>query len=360
MTWLCRSLLRFSLLMILLLVVVLSLIGSSKPLKDSLVKSHIYDNFVNFVLDKADQSKQNTSDNIPLNDPAIRSIIKQTFTPTELRSVSEQFLDGTYHWLDGKSTQPDFRIDLSSNKQAIANGVGVHAAERLKSLPPCQSIPSGDIDPFKIDCRPPGIDLSAEQQQLTSQVLNNQDFLPNPVITADTIPKNEKGRTFSEQFKALPKVFHWLKLAPWILGVLSALLSAAIIYLYEKRRTGWRAVGRISLYDGVIVFVTSLLFGKILPRFINALQPNFQANAIGPSLNNFIKAIIDKTTNSSLIASGVLIAIGIAILLAEKMTRSKVAPEKVKTEAEKPSEPIKETKETPQSIETKEKEPVKK
>ncbi len=360
MTWLCRSLLRFSLLMILLLVVVLSLIGSSKPLKDSLVKSHIYDNFVNFVLDKADQSNQNTSNDVPLNDPAIRSIIKQAFTPTELRSVSEQFLDGTYHWLDGRSTQPDFRVDLSSNKQVIANGVGMHAAERLKSLPPCQSIPSGDIDPFKIDCRPPGVNLSTEQQQLTSQVLNNQDFLPNPVITADTIPKNEKGRTFSEQFKALPKVFHWLKLAPWILGTFSVLLAAAIIYLYQKRRDGWRAVGKISLYDGAIVFVTSLLFGKILPRFINALQPNFQSNTVGPSLNSFIKAIIDKSTNSSLVVSGVFIAIGTAILLTERMTRPKTALEKAKTEAGKPSEPIKETKETPQSTETKEKEPTKK
>lgn len=296
------------------------LVGTPVTIKKTLDSSGLYTQLPDIILDQS--GSVTNGQQVAFDDATVRSVVKSSFSATQLKSYSENFIDGTYTWLEGKSPEPTFSIDLSGARTQIAQGVADRAAERLKGLPPCTQIPTGSLDPFTIDCLPPGIDINREKQRILNEVLANKDFLPNSHITAATLPKNEQGKTFVQQYAAAPDYFQLLKQSPWWFVILAVLSASAFLWLAHEKRRAIRTLGRMTLATGSFILVPTVLFGILLPTASNSLQAHVVGSAAAPALNNVIKSLVDTLTRVTIITSGVLVVIGGVTLLLERFIKT--------------------------------------
>lgn len=328
------SSLAFRVLILLLAVVGTSVIAIHSPtvIKRTLKDSGIYDTFVSNLIDELKKGNQNNPEgiNVSFEDPQIQKLIKDTFTPQLLQNSTENFIDGTYHWLDGKTKVPDFKIDLTSTRNTFAVLLADRGISRLKTLKPCtvaqlKSIDVKKIDPFNIPCLPPGIDLKLEQKELEKQVLDNNKFLPNPVITANTLSKNDQGKTVFDQLSLAPKIFKWADISIWLLGGLAVLFGAALVFLHNSRRRGLKVVGLALETTGLILVLGLAVSTWLLAK---AKAPNgFLAKAQTGSFQPTIIAASSSIQNSlNKIMVWFILAyflVGTGILFALYMTRDK-------------------------------------
>ena len=340
--WVVRVLFQLELITWLSVTTLVLMVGSSGPIKQALQKANIYARLPDIAL-KQTAAMSDNGVSTPLYDETIQKVVKDQFPPDKLQGYSENFVDGIYSWLTGKSDKPNFRIDLTGTREAIAEAVAQRGVERLNSLPACTSIPTGSLDPFSISCRPPGSNSSLEKQVLKNEVLSNKDFLPNSVITADQLPKSQNGQTFSEKYHNAPKLFELLRKLPWILGGLGILTALTIIWLSSEKRRGVRTVGRMILTTGSFVLVTTILFGVLLPKLSATLQARFVTGDAAPLLNDAFKSLLQTSNKALYVTSGGLTALGAVILLVERFVKPQketaidetVLPaEETKTEAE--------------------------
>jgi hypothetical protein len=236
--------------------------------KQIISTSGAYDHIVGAALDQAQKKNQTEqNDTVPLNDPAIRSTATQALTPEVLKTNTEQFIDGSYHWLDGSVSKPDFRLDLTGPKQTFINGVGEYAENKAVGLPACtladlralqSQQAAGSFDVFNATCLPPGV-TPAQAGAIARADIAKQDFLKDPVITADTFTQNGQQNPFDKAADA-PHAFQSAKNLFWVFAALDILLSAAIVFLHPSRRGGLKRVAINLVVAGVL---TVILAGTI-------------------------------------------------------------------------------------------------
>ncbi len=193
-------------------------------------------------------------------------------TPQKLQGYAEQIVDGTYHWLEGKVKTPDFSIDLTSTKQDLGNAVGDTAVARLQGLPVCtlaqlQAINVEQIDPFSLPCQPPGLNLEAERQKLTSQIIQKQDVLQQTKLTATDTKSETTGKTPFEKLAILPTIFQWSKILPWVLSILGLAAAAGMVFLQSDHRKELKKISITLLVNGLLlcfsVWLTAFLLNHI-------------------------------------------------------------------------------------------------
>jgi len=295
-------------------------------IKHSLAVSKVYISFVDDVLTQTENKQNQTNDttnNLPFNDPAVKAAAESAFPPQLLQQITEQLIDGTYHWLDGKLSVPDFSINLIVPKQNFATTVGKYATQKLTNLPKCtktqlQTINS-NVDAFSLTCLPPGTNPQAEGQKVTDDVLKNTNVLGNPpIFTAQNLPKDSQGKIIFEKANYVPNYFKLAQMSPFILSGFILLMALAVIFLSDYRRNGLRTLGETLTGTGIFIMITAWLYKFF---FIRANNPNgalthllsknvFQAPlvaAAGDVLNAFCRQLY--------IFGGSYIIIGVLLLV---------------------------------------------
>src|SRR5476649_1346393 len=110
-----------------------------------------------------------------LTNPIVKSAADATFTPQFVQKNTEQVLDGTYDWLDGKTPVPDFQIDLTSTKIAFANNVAAAVQKQLAGLPVCTAAQTqalaANFDALSATCLPKGITAESAASTVQSNIL---------------------------------------------------------------------------------------------------------------------------------------------------------------------------------------------
>ena len=246
-------------------------------IKTWLKNSKLYDGFVDAVLTStknATASTPGTGADNQLNDPALQAAAKAAFTPEFLQKSTENFIDGSFVWLDGKSPKPTFEIDMTSAKQNFANAVGKYALERYNGLPACARGQLPDTsDVLSITCKPAGLDITATVNQQVNELATSKDVLGDPVITADSLSSQDKAqtKTFSERYSQYPKIYRFSKMAPLILGGLSLLMAVIIIFVSADRRRGLRKTGTSLVVVAVMLFIGIWLANFGMQRAQSAL-----------------------------------------------------------------------------------------
>lgn len=319
--WILRLLFQLELSVWIVVATLVLLIGSAAPIKQTLGSTNFYDQVVDTVLKQSAQATGQGA--IPLDNETVRGLIKDVFSSDQLRTYTENVVDGTYAWLEGKSEEPSFRIDLTAARTNIATGVANKAATRLATLPACTKVPTGQLDPFSIECLPPGINIEAEKQRIINEMLSHKDFLPETVITADKLPKGPDGKTFAESHQNVPEIFQLIKNLPMLLVASAALTAGLIIWLANEKRRGIRTVGRTMVAIGGFILGTTLLFGFALPSLSANMLPRIVGADSTPMLNETFASLLRVLNKSVLITSGGMTAVGGAILLAERFIKPK-------------------------------------
>ncbi len=271
---------KVSLVLLIILWPLVMVFGTSDQLKTSLKASKIYDTGVDSLIESVNKDSDKSNEDNPFKDPAVQQAAKTAITPTFLQRSSESIIDGIYGWLQGKTPQPTFTIDASEVKDQFIKAAGDYAVNRAKSLPTCtvaQLRQMGtDIDPLTATCVPPGYNIEG-LRDLIAQELNKpsengeKNILQQPIITADTLPKNDNGKTpvqdITNGASNLPKIFMWLQRGPFILLGLATVSGGLLVLLYDDKRRGIRNLAVTVLPIGLLglfgVVVTNRAFGAL-------------------------------------------------------------------------------------------------
>jgi len=306
--------------------ITISTIHNRTTVKSWFDKSDFYNKIVDVVLENAKDSGEN-SNGLPINDPKLQAVAKQAFTPELLKNSVNSILDGSYNWLDGSKQNLDFKIDLTNAKQQLATGLGNYVTERAAALPAC---PGGtdisNFDGFNATCLPAGLSAQAAGDKARDDLLK-QDFLKNPVITADSInlskdknaPATTSKVTEDKKAQITRTAYQRSSGLPIILAVVSVLLALAIVFISSEKFKGVRRVGYILIVNGVILLVIYLVLNKafsVASTKIQSGHSNFKAASLGIS---FAKVVLNSVQHVMIWYILAYIILGVAAIVASKM-----------------------------------------
>lgn len=314
--------------------------GTPDLLKKSVEESRLYDTIVSHVIRSSEEAMQQQG--FPIDDPEVKDAIEDAFPKKTFKKYSENVIDSIYAWLDGKVDEPDYRINLSPVKQKLAEEVGDYAFRRYAGLPVCSPAQlrslSSEVDPFKVYCKVPGIEPNQVRRDVMNKINESSELLSNAVITVKDLPKDAQGNTVFDNLSYLPAVAKFVRISPWIFGILSLAMAAALIVL-NGRHSGVRVVGVILVGTG-----TFLLIGTLILSFAFS-----QVNKPGGALNiaaagsfqepvlSIARTLNTETTKNLIIFSVAYIALGLLALLALRLTLRKISSAKVEGNFVKPA-----------------------
>lgn len=267
-------------------------VGDPGKVKTLVAESGIYDHLASATLDQAQKDAESGDGNdssVSLTDPVVQQKAQQTFTPELLRKSVEQFIDSNYAWLKGQTPKPTFKINLADTKATFAEQVGAEVTSRLSKLPVCNAKQMAElqlpVNPLKTICRPTNMNPQTEGQRVTEDLKNSNDFLEQPVITADTANQGAKGKPYYRGSLNLPQKFQLLQKAPFILAAIALLIAFAIVRIAPSRRRGWRRVGVVLTEAGIILIALQVVSNFMVNNLSDELQK---------SSSTFLKTQTDK------------------------------------------------------------------
>lgn len=294
-----------------------SLVGNRDSIKNTLLESGIYNNFVKSTI--SDNLSSQGDSSIPLDDEAIQAIVTSAFKPSELKEASEKVIDGVYDWLEGSTDEPEFVVDFSTQKELMAQEISNYAATRIDSLPTCvDSLPDGQ-DIFSIECRPYGYFAADIKQQVYDDLVTG-DFLKNPVFTSSDLPMAENGESIGEKFSSAPFIYNVFTKSVYISLALFAVVSAAYVYVRRPLNKGFKSLGKDLLGNGVVLILFTVLFGFILPKYFNSFQ--IQSGDSTALLNGVTDAFVNRLDTIIINVAIQIAALGLMILILRSMMMS--------------------------------------
>jgi hypothetical protein len=255
-------------------------------IKSILTQSNLYEKLPPAIYDSSAENN-NRQTFAPLDDPQVREIALDTFTPAVAQNNIENLIDGTYDWLEGKTNQPEFVLDVKDTKDQFANRVGDYAKEKSTSLPDCsfsqlQKIQnSEEFNIFTANCVPPFISPQVIDQQTASAIKQSDEVLGDGTLKASEL-ENARGEPLFKNLDNIPDTFSAVKFTPLILLAFSSLLIFALLKVSKNKTEGLKRVSRWVGLAGVLIFLTPIAFMIMSRTLLYGLgnQPEFRDIAI--------------------------------------------------------------------------------
>jgi hypothetical protein len=314
-----------------------------------LADSGIYSHVVPALLSQAqeDAGQNGTSISVSFNDPSVQAAAKSAFTDDILRTSTNKFIDSNYDWLSGKTTKPEFTIDLTQAKQSFADKVGEYVRQHLASLPACTpdqlaklQIP---VDPSTVTCRPGSLDPATEGKRVADEVANNSDFLGKPMVTADTLnhDANSSSQPYYQKLKNLPKAYQNSQKLAGLLALIAIICAAGIVFIHPDRRRGIRRVGTTFTVAGVLLIATKLVSDSFTSRLQDSVLTSGTKSQLNGPFTKFLHTVESQLTQSNMLFGIIFIAIGLAILIYLFATRDSRERKQKPRQVNTPDQPVK-------------------
>lgn len=304
--------------------------GNPNSIKDALSSTNAYSRFTDAVIESGRQQSTKNSEDIPFDDPEVQNIIKNSFDQQTLQKDTEAIVDGIFMWLNGETAEPKFSIDLTDNKTKLANGLADYAVNRLASLPACQSLPA-QTNIYRITCQPVYLDIKEQRQAVYSTIMSDTHFLKDTTVTFDTLVKHDSNF----DYQAPPRYFGWFKTLPWILLIISLLLSLYIVFASRTRRQGFKKLSSIAISVGIALAIAPIISYFAIPSVYRGIQNSLSGGpqSLG-AVTNDISGNLYTQVNELLINSAIqVVALGILIRIVLHFTRTKTPYGGVKKKA---------------------------
>jgi hypothetical protein len=247
-----------------------SVFSNPNNIDTALKEGGVYENVISLVLE--DVSKKNNDEGTKqiLADKGFRDAITSSVQPDDIQAASQSAIGGIFAWLQGKTDQPEFTIDLSKPAKQATQKLAAYAERRATSLPPCtiqqlQTVNFRD-DILSIPCLPPGVSAAQVGKQFTDQTKQQVELLKDPVIDSRKLLKGNDATQLNES--QLPEVYQSLHSSKWFLLGLTVLLLSLLVFARRNRLAGLKYVGILLLVVGGllgIVVVMSILGKANLP-----------------------------------------------------------------------------------------------
>lgn len=301
--------LRLGLIAFAVTLAIVMVFGNPDALKQALSRSGAYDNLIEQAVQ---ENYDKTGDNAGLTSAAITNqqlaqAAKTTFTPAVISDSANQIIDGFYAWLRGEVPEPNFRIDLSDEKRRFIETLANSAADRARQMPACslkqlRDLANSPPDPLDLPCLPPGYDIDRLRENAVLELSQSGEFLKNPVITAEVLPKNSQGQPIFGRSSAAPQIYNWLVMSPWIIALLSLMAAGGLILLHSDKRRAYKSVAATLLTSGIFLVGVAALYSLV---FRQEFRVNYLNNA-----DTFQRPIFEALVNLQSAVSGKVLWIG--------------------------------------------------
>jgi hypothetical protein len=343
-------------------------LANPNKLKSALDRSNVYSTLVTNIIEQSSQNLQegdSSSDSLPIDDPAIKEAANKAFSDEFLRTSTNNFIDGTFRWLNGDVTTPDFKIDINAAKLSFADNLGTYAKERVAALPVCTAEQTTQyFDLFTATCKPAGFNVDAEIQKAKDDILTKSDGpFSQSTITADNFKGDDSnGTVWATNLQHVPEYYQWLKKAPIIFGVLALLSGAGVILLSAEHRKGMKRIGIILAITGALTLLFAWSVVYAVERLSDASFQGENATVFKDTITSFGSAITSDLSKLVGIYGGVYILLAAIMFGVLYLTRpSPVHYDSGHKRPEVPGEPKKSegdaSKPSPEAAEKSEKKP---
>lgn len=310
----------FRLLLLLVPVVFAVTLVFSNPgtITGALKGSGIYDQFIDLVLDASAKENNDQTAKDLLNDPEVRTIAKQAFTPELLERSSNDVVQGIYDWLNGKTPEPQFTLDLSSAKTTLLNGLSQYAEKRASGLPPCTAAQLQTLDLesdlLNLPCLPPGLTAKQVGDRFSEQLLTNADVLDKPVITNQTIADQNNGKSLTADVQNVPDTFQTAQDLRWVVMIPVVLLGLLLIFARRDRRAGLRHVSWALISVAAFLVIMLLAYWFVFNKVGSSLAKDDEVQVL--VINGARVILNDLTTVMTWFAVGyAVVGAGTLLLL---------------------------------------------
>lgn len=278
---------------------------TSKPekVKSILEKSSLYTDLPVMIYDQAAKE----AGDIPLENPEIRQIALNVYSPEFAKSSVENSIDGFYGWLEGKSDKPEIAIDFSKKNTELRNKLSKYARKKAVELPTCtfsQLQKIKQYDAFNGKCLPPTVNLADIEAEVKKQLSGKDSLFKNAKITAEDIKTND-GEPFYQSLSDLPQSFALVKSIPVVLIIFAVILVIVIFYISENRISALRRTSRLVLTAGILIALIPFIFLSGGRALLNKTADDEPAG-------NIVRSIFEQFV---LEASKIYYIIGILLIL---------------------------------------------
>lgn len=245
-----------------------SILSSPDSIDQALEEGGVYDNAISLALD--DVAKKNNDPNAQrlLADQGFKDAITSSVTPDDVQTAARSAFGGIFAWLQGKTSLPEFKIDLTEPAGRAVEKLGVYAEQRASNLPTCtiaqlQTINLQD-NLLSLPCLPPGISASQVGQQFANQAKQDIDLLKDPIIDSEELFK--EADTAQLQNGQVPAAYQASQNSKWVALALTLIFVSLLIFARRDRLAGVRVVG-ITLLVAAVLLGTTLLFARSAESF---------------------------------------------------------------------------------------------
>ena len=287
-----------------------------------LKRNDVYSKIVKSLLETNKDQTLTVGGDVTLADPEIQRIISDAFPASEIEMHTDAIINAFYDWLEQKKSEFTFRIDLTANKQRLAEGLGDYAITRLSNLPLCTAF-SAEVDPFSASCQPKNIDFESERTILVEQIMNQSGFLNDAVITEDILFKDSRDSVESK-YNMAPILYSLATVSPVYIALLLSSLALVVTFASSTKKIGIRKIGRSLIGAGASLIFFTVLFSFVLPRFTGSL-PLLQTSGEGiDALLNDVTINFGQDYAWMIIKiSAPLIVVGVGMITYSKIGRNK-------------------------------------
>lgn len=307
----------------------------SKPdrLESWLSESKLYDHFIANAIQQSQKSIQDGQvqggsyvGDFPLRDPGVQQAVESAFSPQTVQNAVNTFLDANYKWLNGQTAVPEFKVDLTQAKAALANNLAGYAQQRATTLPRCTVAQTRDLaasgqsfDALTATCLPIGLTPAMAAAQVKEQLASSQDFLSNSVITAQTLNQgnlkdnSQQGQPYYVKLAGVPRAYRLATKLPWVLALLALLSGVGVVFLAATRRKGARRLGTLLISSGLVILLLILISSTVLHRLESKVFTTAKVGQLQQSLVDFAHraqsalAKVDLWFGIGFIVAGVII-----------------------------------------------------
>lgn len=250
----------------------------------------------------------------------INEIANNVFPPEWIKIQTENIIDSSYAFLEGKTENLSFSIDLTEVNQNAKQGLSALFIEKAQSLPKCSEDTNTaieDINLLEADCFPPNIEIFQIETLIESEV-DSVSFFQNNTINSEDLDLQ------IEEADNIQKIYSALEGAPLIILFASLLFTFVIILFAPKLKSKLKTFGYLWGMGGLFIATIALVIKASLSSFfVDLVLDNLpQENT---AVINFVKSPLELAvadiTNYMLVLGGIVLTTGIIIGLSSRLVK---------------------------------------
>ncbi len=277
--WLCRGLLVLFLFLLPSAFLFTFFFSQPTVVKSILKESGVYASLSESIASSAAASIESIGTSYGLSKSAIQSVAIKAFPSDDIQKKSENLINDSYLWLNGKQQKLVIKFDFNSNTQALMTGLSNEIVKTTSAKPVCTNEQinqlANDTTALLQICRPANLDIASLKAMLSQQTTDLAQVTDlaqaaSTELSGQTTPVENSGNLVeidnTVQGVSIPFIFNLLKNSFYILLVLTVVVIASMYGLTRKLTPFLSLIAHPLTTTGVLLILYTLIAQWIITQ----------------------------------------------------------------------------------------------